>query len=67
MTHPQTGQFGHIILCTNPNCRDVIDGSPIPAMAARSQEVYCGFNAKHWKKREESVVEDAQVVSILQK
>ena len=41
-------------ICTHEECRDVITGDPIMAMGARQAEVYCGFKARYWKKKEEA-------------
>jgi hypothetical protein len=41
-------------ICIHEECRDVITGEPIMAMGARQAEVYCGFKARYWKKKEEA-------------
>lgn len=60
-------QMGHWVkmgLCFHENCRDVVDGSPIPAIAARQQPVYCTFQARFYEERPKE--ESEKVVSLIQ-
>jgi hypothetical protein len=36
-------------VCTNDECRDPVDGSPMPAIVARKEQVFCGIQAKYFK------------------
>lgn len=58
------GNFGHILLCMHPECRDVLDGSPIPCLPARQVSQYCGFEARYYKKKEEK---ESNVVGLVPK
>ena len=54
--------FANALMCMNVECRDVLEGNPVPCLNARQADVYCGFNAKHFKVKEE----EAKVVTLVQ-
>lgn len=50
-------QMGAILVCTNMECRDPVEGGPIPCNVARSQPAFCGLPAKyHEPKPEDAAV-----------
>ena len=62
--HPQHGNWVKMALCFHEDCRDVVDGSPIPAIAARQQPVYCTFQARYYKEKPKE--ESEKVISLIQ-
>jgi len=51
-------QMQMVDVCTNEECSNPVDGSPIPCQVARSNEVFCGIKAKYFKMVEEVVKEE---------
>lgn len=57
-------QQGLMDVCTNSECRDPVEGNPLPCQVARQQLVFCGFEAKYFKKKEEAPKQDASVIQL---
>lgn len=65
LTHPQSQQPMMMDVCVHKECQDAIVGGPIPAMMARQQQVYCGFEAKYFKLKEsEPKATDSNVIQL---
>ena len=47
------GQAAMATVCTNEECRDPVEGHPLPAAQARRDPSFCGIKAVFWKKKED--------------
>jgi len=61
-TGPQSMEM--VPVCRNDECRHPVDGEPVPCQIARQEVVFCGFQAKHWKKKEEDPNKPSTLVQI---
>ena len=58
----QGGRAGMISVCTNTDYRNPVDGSPIPALAARQERDLCGYPGRGFIQIPTVAVEDAQII-----
>ena len=49
MDTPQGPQLGGV--CAHKECRDPINGTPLPLNIARTQDHFCGVPGRHYKLR----------------
>ena len=50
-------------MCQNQECRDPVEGSPIPCNFARRDVAFCSITGKYWVAKED--IEDAKIISIV--
>lgn len=58
---PQGHQYS--LVCKHQECRDPVEGSPIPCNFARREVAFCGVQGKYWVAKED--IEDAKIISIV--
>lgn len=58
------GRVGMADICVNSECRDPVDGSPLPCQVARQQVAFCGIDAKHYRQKKEAPKKEASVIQL---
>lgn len=59
------GQYALVPTCRHPENVDPVDGEAILCKTARTNEVFCGINAKHYRAAEKQPKKEEKVASIV--
>ena len=52
--------------CMSPECRDPVDGSPLPCSTARTNESFCGLKTARYYKNIEVPKQEAETSNVIQ-
>ena len=55
------GRLEMLPICSYEECRHPVYGDPVPCDLARRESVFCGFNGKYFKLKEETTVKSTLV------
>jgi len=57
------GQEQQFLACTSPDCRDPVNGDPVPCNFARRESTFCSITGKYWK--EKQIIQVAPVLELI--
>lgn len=58
------GHMQMVDICTNPECSNPVDATPLPCVVVRKDTEFCGIRARFYKKKETEPAPEGQVIQL---